>query len=464
MATKKSNTLKVSKIKITNMLGIESLEFAPSPTGLTLIHGKNGSGKSSVIESLRTSFSGAHDATLLRQGSESGEVVLILDDGTEARKRITENDSSLTVKHPEMGRIGKPAGFLKKLADSLSLNPVEFLTASPKDRVNLLLQAIPMTITEDQIAFVPSIALAGIDLDKHALEVIGQIYKNVFEYRTGINRSERDKRGVIRQLEESLPADAPEGDWKKSAAQIADNAKYLDEETRVRLNKAKEAAAKQIEEFKAAHAMHRDAVLEELNIKIEQLRADAQIEIGRSEKERDERVAAVEADRDSFIENLESDYRPKRKDLTEALAQANAMIEQHAKSEKTREIIASTKKEADELDAQSSKLTHAIGQLEQLKAGLLEKLPIDGLSVIDGDILIGGIPFDRVNTARRVEIAIEAAIMRAGNLPLIICDGIEALDSETFKIFTQKIEARGVQCIVARVDDSEFGIETKGAA
>jgi hypothetical protein len=150
--------------------------------------------------------------------------------------------------------------------------------------------------------------------------------------------------------------------------------------------------------------------------------------------------------------------------MAEAIAQAKAKLEQQGSINKTKEIIAATKKEADQLEATSAKYTHVIGQLEQLKAQLLGKLPIDGLSVVDGDILIGGIPFDRINTARKVQMAIEVAKLRCGNLPLIAVDGIEALDSETFRIFAQEAEKSGCQFIVARVTDGEFGVETKGAA
>ena len=73
--------MQVTQIKIQNILGIKELEIKPS--SITEITGKNASGKTSVLEALKSVFAGGKDATLLRKGEKSGSVVLLLDDGTE---------------------------------------------------------------------------------------------------------------------------------------------------------------------------------------------------------------------------------------------------------------------------------------------------------------------------------------------------------------------------------------------
>ncbi|HSW40817.1 MAG TPA: hypothetical protein VLL97_15145, partial [Acidobacteriota bacterium] len=105
-------------------------------------------------------------------------------------------------------------------------------------------------------------------------------------------------------------------------------------------------------------------------------------------------------------------------------------------------------------------LTHTLGQLEILKANLLETLPIQGLEIKDGDIHVGGIPFDRVNTAERVRLAIEVAKLRAGTLPLVCVDGLECLDPETFEAFKAEAMQSGLQFVVSRVTHGPLSIET----
>ena len=125
----------VHKISIKNILGLESLEFSPS-SGYNEITGGNGSGKTSTLEAIRAALGAGHDATLLRQGATEGEIVLLLEDGTEITKSVTADKTDVVVKHPEFGKISKPAAYLKKIADSLSLNPIDFLMAPGKSRAD----------------------------------------------------------------------------------------------------------------------------------------------------------------------------------------------------------------------------------------------------------------------------------------------------------------------------------------
>jgi ABC-type cobalamin/Fe3+-siderophores transport system ATPase subunit len=452
--------MQVSRIVIKNILGISDLEI--SPGSITQIHGGNGAGKTSVLEAIRCALSGGTDATLLKSGAESGEVVLVLDDGTSITRRITADSSNVSVVHPEFGRLTKPAQYLKKLADALSLNPVQFLSAPKKDRVDQLLQAIPMQVTAEQLGFVPQVALNGVNLDEHALEVIGKIQKSIYDLRTGVNRSQKDKEATARQMTETLPPEAPEGDWNATYTNVSDRLRELTGETSERVGKAKRAAADQISALKDAHSKHKEAVNAELEAQIEKLRADSAIQIQGSEKERDTKIGIVEENREEYLASLKADYDPQHKELSESLAQAKAMIEQHAKAESTREFIAKLTKDADGLDVESTKLTHAMGRLEILKASLLEKLPIEGLSVTDGDIFVGGISFDRVNESKRIRLAIEIAKLRAGSLGLVAVDGLERLDPKTFEAFKKEAAKSKLQFVISRVTDGPLAITTEG--
>ena len=453
--------MKVLKISIKNILGLDALEIEPG--SVTKISGQNGSGKTSCLDAIRAALGSGHDATLLKQGATEGEVVLLLDDGTQIHKRITEDKSDTQVIHPEFGKISKPATYLKRLADALSLNPVQFLTAPAKDRVNLLLQAIPMTITADKLGFVPQIALTGIDLDKHALEVIGSIGKAIYDLRTGVNRSQKDKEATARQMAWTLPADAPEGEWGDVLTATNEEYRQLQLLTRATVDAIKREANESIDAAKNKCDEHSKAVIKERDEAIEKLRADAEIEIGRAYNEYQDVREKAEAHAQEMKAAAESDYRPKEAELKEKIGQAKAMVEQHAKAESTREFIGTLTSEASTLEAESTKLTTALSRLEVLKASLLEKLPIEGLEVKDGDIFVGGLPFDRVNESKRIQLAIEIAKLRAGSLGLVIVDGLERLDSKSMAAFEKEAKKSKLQFVVADVTDGPLQIETEVA-
>ncbi len=78
--------LRVARVSIQHIAGIEQLEFEPGKS-LTLISGQNGSGKSSVIRSVLAAIGGGSEARLVRKGKEQGETVILLDDpGTTGKK------------------------------------------------------------------------------------------------------------------------------------------------------------------------------------------------------------------------------------------------------------------------------------------------------------------------------------------------------------------------------------------
>jgi hypothetical protein len=450
--------MKINKIEIRNILGISELDIEPG--SITEVSGENGAGKTSVLDAIRCALSGGTDATLLRAGAESGEVVLLLDDGTRIDKRITAEKSTVSVVHPEFGRLTKPAQYLAKLADALSLNPIAFLTADKKSRVDVLLRAIPMTIAAEQLAFVPAVALSGINLDDHALKVLGIIGKALYDLRTGVNRAEKEKRATANQMAETLPADAPDGDWKASRDQISANMRTLQKSTTEKVTAVKAQAALAIADYRKLFQEHKDAVNDQMEEAIEKIRADTAIEIARSEAARDVAIKDAEANRDFTLEELKAGYEPKQKEFTEALARANAMVEQHAKAETTRKFIDTLTRESDGLDVQSKNLTAALSKLDVLKASLLQKLPIEGLEIIDGDIRLGGLPFDRVNESKRIRLAIEISKLHAGSLGLVAVDGLERLDAKTFEAFKRQAEKSGLQFVISRVSEGPLSIET----
>jgi len=454
--------MKVCKIKINSILGIDHLEIEPGK--LVEISGANGTGKTSVLDAIRAALSGGHDATLLKQGATEGEVVLVLDDGVEISKKITADKSDTIVRHPEFGKITKTAAYLKKLADALSLNPVEFLTAPAKDRVNILLEAIPMTVTADQLREIPAIALAGIDLNKHALTVIGQIGRAIYDLRTGVNRAEKEKRATVNQMTETLPAEAPEGDWKDQLEALTIAFRELQRCTQSAVSACKQRHGQDADRAKAAFAAQKEAIQKETERDIEKIRADAEIAIADAEERRNNNVDVIQKEMEAELSQMEGEYKPQNAELNEKIGQARTMIEANAKAESTRAFIRQLAGEADKLEAESTKLTHALGRLEILKSNLLEKLPIEGLSVEDGEIKLGGIPFDRVNTSRKVKLAIEIAKLRSGSLGLVCVDGLECLDEKMFSEFKKAAAKSELQFVVSKVSTGPLRVESQGAA
>ena len=438
--------MKISHLSIRNILGIDELEL--SPKGFTQVSGPNGTGKTSLLEAIKAATGAGHDATLLRKGAEKGEVVLVLDDGMEIAKTVTSNGSTTTVKR-DGKKQPRPAETIKALTDSLSINPVDFLLAPKKDRVKALLEAMPLEAdTEhlEEIAGVKVNAAPGL----HALHVINQVYQQVYDERTGTNRAVREKQNTIAQLEAAVPP-APAG--------VEGDEPALEE----RLQEATSA---------------RDVTLGKITTKLDGLRKKAQEDIDAVRAETQRRIDEAKAEGQAKVDAINADLAENERKAAAAREKAHTTYseattpvtaqlqvirndrESAGRRKQTLETIESLRTELATLQEDAQRQTAALTSIEQYKSDLLAALPIKGVEVVDGEILRDGIPFDRLNTAQQVDIAVELAKLRAADLGVVCVDGLELLDSSTLEEFKARALESGLQLFITRVSDQPFQIET----
>ena len=438
--------MKISHISIKNILGVAELEL--SPEGFTEISGPNGTGKTSILEAIKSVLETGHDATLLRKGSDKGETVLVLEDGTELSKTVTATGSTSTVRR-DGKKITRPAEAIKALTDMLSVNPVDFLRAPKKDRVRVLLESMPIeadTAKLSELAGIPVKAAAG----SHALHVIQQVHTDVYDARTGTNRAVREKKATIGQLEAAVPP-LPQG---------------------VQGDEAELTAS--IENTQAA----RDVTLGKIEAKLSGLRAQAQADIDAVRTETQRLIDEAKAEGQKKVDEINAGLaeqegkaataREKAKtSCAETLTPLNAQLqvirndrEANGRRQQTLDTIETLRTELELLEAESAQQTQALAAIEAYKAELLSGLPIQGVEVIDGEIYREGVQFDRLNTAQQVDIAVEIAKLRAADLGIVCVDRIECLDAASLEEFRCRALESGLQLFVTRVSDDDFSIHT----
>lgn len=462
--------MKISKIKISNILGIADLEITPE--GFTEISGQNGEGKTSVLEALKSVFQGGgHDATLLRKGEDKGEIVVILDDGIEITKRVNQTTSPVTVKIGE-DKIKKPTDFLKGLTDILSVNPVDFLRAPKKDRMRVLLDTMPITINPAYLEQVSGIAVQDAD-PQNGLAVIDFVRKQVFDDRTGTNRAVKEKEATINQLKQAMP-DAPSGMVEGTEDELRSQLETL--------NTGREKEMGRIrDKLDAISAEKMNTILtlnNEEQAKIHDIKAEAQAQIDAIKEAVAKQVAEVNRltknATDAVHQSLD-DIKTKaaiQRERTQAKyieevepikASIAAITDNRSLIAKREQAMGTIKKMEEELvtlTLDADQQSESIKLIDEYKNQLLESLPIRGLEVVQGDIYRDGVQFDRLNTAQQVDIAVEIAKLRAGNLKICCVDGIELLDSAAFEAFKQKALESGLQLFVSKVSDAPFKVNT----
>lgn len=429
--------MKVTRLSIQNILGIDTLEIAPGQ--ITTISGGNGVGKTSVLEAIKAALGGGNDASLIRNGSDSAKVVLVLEDGTEIARSWTEDGkSTVAVKNPAFGKVSSPATYLKRLTDALSVNPVSFITAPADKRAAWLLEVLPVEVSDADLKACGLAALPP--ASANGLDRIAAAHKAVYDERTGVNRVARDKKGTIAQLEKSLPLLASE-DWATAA---------------VRAEQEKDAALRAEGEEMTALEQKAAAV-------IKSTEDEFTARIRAIETERSQKLAELK----SLLEQRRSEIRTKHharlEQLAGILAESRERAKQSERDVNSREVVSQARADVEKLDAESGSLSAVLENLDALKAKALDKLPIKNTEIREGQIFVGGIPFDRLNKARQVQFALNVARLRAGELPLCLVDGLECLDAETFQAFEEMAPASGLQLILNRVTTGPLSVKTAGA-
>lgn len=450
--------MKISQIRISNILGIKQLEFTPE--GFNAISGPNGAGKTSILSAIRSALGQGHDATLLRKGEEKGEVVLVLDDGTEIHERVTAARTTRDVVK-DGKKLTRPGDSIKALTDSLSVNPVEFLRAQDKERVKVLLDTMPIQLDLEklsQISGVQATAKPGV----HPLALIDLVRKQVYDDRTGTNRAIKEKEATINQLSLAMP-EAPagvEGDEDSIRGQIKEADAARDErlgKIKDKLDGVQASAAAKSDEIRTKLQEQIDAIKAEAQAKIDALRSEAQAQVDAIRADLTDNETRAAAAREKAL----AVHREKIAPLETAVSLIVADRAAAAKRLATQETINKMRDDMEALVEDAESQSQALDAIDAYKEELLSSMPIPGLAVVDGEVTLDGISFDRLNTATQVNVALQLAKLRAGELSICCLDGMELLDSEHLQELERQAEEMGLQVFVTRVNDEQFSISAK---
>lgn len=418
--------IKISRIHLTNFLGVKDAEITPG--AITLISGENGTGKTSIIEGIKSVFGAGKASTLINNESEEAQVGLAFDNDVVATRRITKTENKLTV--TENGReVKAPADFLKKMLVLNTINPIDILTMKPKDRKNLILQNIEVPYPAVQIdTIVKEVNLNTVISHTDALTDINNLSSRIFAERTVTNRLLKDKTGAIEELKKTLGA----GSNRESIEETRNRFKIITDN----IAKINDSIQKYLSDLK-------DKKGQELIALEQKYSADK---------------AAIEAKYNGAEQKAKENCNFQLTELRAGENECKVALENSARIEQTQATIGTYSHEATQLDITSKKYTTKLAELESLKTMCLKQLPFEGLEFRDDDIYENGIPFETLNTASQIRLAVGIALL--SEPPFIIIDGAEALDDNTFNLLAAELKGRNTQFIATKVTNTELTVQT----
>lgn len=473
--------MKITKIKIKNLFGIKEYEADGSNKELS---GKNGTGKTSVIDAIRYALTNKSDRQyIVRNGESEGEIIIETDTGLllDRKARIGMADYK-SIKQNGVP-VGSPESFLKDIVTTLQLSPVDFMNLDTKKQNSMLLDLIQyewdMNTIREWFGEIPT----GINYEQNILAVLNDIQAENGDYymtRQDINREARAKKSVIEEIAGEIPVEYNLEYWKSiNLGELYAKVEKV-RKANSEIEKAKimvEGQANKLRSFEADReiklaSLDREMAAESNNIDSELARLKERIIALEKEKEslntkKADRARLIESEfekeKAQYISNIATYAELADKEIMpiDSLAEEAEKAERMKSYINEYERMIGLQEELEVLNEKSRKLTEKIELARNLPAVILEKaeLPIANLTVKDGIPLINGLPISNLSEGEKLDLCIDIAISKPNGLQIILIDGIEKLATEMRENLYKKCKEKGLQFIATRTtDDNELTV------
>lgn len=391
--------------------------------GMTVVTGKNGAGKSSLIDAVFYALKPEGVSMPIHESANRCVIKLSIGDSTKGyiiERTVTESGKYLKVTGSDGKSMASPQTFLNSLFGEM-VDPEAFLRMKPRDQCDALRLAC--------------------NCDTRALDMS---YKQLFDARTAVNRQlDQDEKALNEIGDVKMPIEA------KSAAGITTQLNAAHEIIRIfdgYVSKAK-TLKDEIETIKPSLQKLSDQIL-----KLQGELSDAKMEI----LSREDQIARL---REKVVE-IKDDYKQANSDVGSLGAEMQT-IDEHNKL--AVEIEASNKWREKMMESRNKNHTEVVRLNDEMEAIKLEKktlleladYPVEGMIVEGDSIFVNDIPFNDVNTAERIKIATHVAMAQNPALKMIIVRNGSMLDEESLAVIQEVASERDYQIIVEKVSSKQ---------
>lgn len=413
--------MKIIQLTAENIKKLVAVEINPAAdAALVQITGKNGQGKTSVLDAIWWAIAGARNIQTvpIRRGCEQASIRLdmgeIIVKRTFKLLKVPEGGKTFTTQLEVAGNLkGKtPQDVLNGLIDSLAFDPLKFRNMEPKEQFDELKKFVP-----------------DFDFDDIATQ-------NSLDTQNRKEANKRAKEARILADQIVLPTNAPtelideEALRKIATAAVQHNADISVELQRRSFKRESAGKAKD---------------------QAEHLRARAREMMSEADEVEKEAAATIEA-LDKLGELLPTIDVAAAEAKIQAARSHNELVRRRLKKMEHQNY-------ATALEDSAAEMTERMASRERQKVAAIAaaKLPIESITLGDGCVLLNGVPFDQASDAEQLKAS--CALAMAGNPTLKVIrvrDG-SLLDEEGLALLGTMAEERGFQVWIERVGTGDVG-------
>ncbi len=381
--------MKIINLKSENFKKIKAIDITPKDNTV-IVSGKNGNGKSSVLDSILVALAGKQKDIIkpIRDGEKKATIEIDLGD-YKVKRIFTEKGSTVEISNGT-AKYSSPQAMLDSIVGKLSFDPLEFSKKTQKEQREILME------------------LVGVDL-------------SLMDSKRAILYEERHQVGI----EEKALA-------KYTDNEISEASLFSDKKEK----SISELSQKfQVEKDKHAKFEHATEKIKTNNEEINRLKMVIK-DIENKNKEN-----LLIEDTDENLENLLFEINTADEN-NKKIRNAKNIIDNQILVEEKRINYNSYTEEIEKIDNEKKE------KLEKAK------MPITGLSITDDGVLYNDIPFSQISSAEQLKVSLSIAMAMNQELKVIrIMDG-SLLDEDNLKAIQEMTDDKDYQVWIEKVDSS----------
>ena len=419
--------MKIIRLISSNFKRLVAVEITPAEDGsLVLVTGKNGAGKSSVLDAIMTTLAGGKSAPdkPIREGEAEAENTIVTENYSITRT-FNEKGSKLVIKNADGFAASSPQKLLDKIVGDLSFDPMEFIRmgnteAGKKEQRRALMGLAGLDFSDiDSMIATTKAERADVRKDKERYEHEAE--------RIVVADGTPDKEVGVLELTDELQEAV---DHNAKITRLSEDESMMIGETQ-NLEEAKRKLTEKIEGLQA-EINTLEASYGRADEKQELRQKELEEITGRLTKSERTDVAEIEAKiATSQVVNIAVRLKIQKAELTK---------QAEAKAKEWRTLG----KDAKDLEGKKA--------IRLAKA----KMPLEGLSVTDDCVVLGKIPLSQVNDAKKLEVGLGIAMAQNPELKVILMNGND-LDEDSLKVISKMTKDKGFQVWIERIE-GEGGI------
>lgn len=467
--------MRISKIKIKNLFGIKEYEADGKSVELS---GRNGAGKTSVIDAIRYALTNRSDREyVVREGENEGEILIETDNGIRINRKARTNQADYKSVKKDGREVGSPESFLRDIFTPLQLSPVEFMEMDKKQQNAIILDMIDypwdMAKIREWFGEIPN----WVNYDQNILQVLHDIQAENGEYyqhRQDVNRDIRNKRAFIEDIADSIPAGYDAEKWEnenvgelyREIEKIRKENEIIEKGKRMLEGRSNKLRAYEADKEIELAAIEREFSRRETSLREqiasleEQIRSCKKELSGLSEQKQD-KISLAEQTYKAKVSKYDAELSRYEEYATKQTRSTAELLERAQYTEEMKGHLNEYRRMTDlqdkveELSAESRDLTDKIEKARMLPGEILQeaRIPIDGLTVKDGIPLIHGLPISNLSDGEKLDLCIDVALQKPNGLQIILIDGVEKLSSDMRTKLYKKCSDKGLQFIATRTTD-----------